>query len=438
MIRIPLALAGLFLASCSPPATLPPAAAGSATSEIATASLQEQYRVGALQTREFTHAELWGAIGPIIDSSESLRRDEIGRSGEGRPIYAVHYGDGPTRVLLWSQMHGDESTATMALADLFNFLATDPEHPLARELATKLALAFVPMLNPDGAERFQRRDAYGVDVNRDARMLSTPEARALKSIHDDFQPDFGFNLHDQNVRTRVGDSERLAAISLLAPAIDADGSYDDVRSRARKVAAVVRESIEPLVGGHITQYDPTFNPRAFGDLVQAWGTSTVLVESGGWADDPEKQYLRKVNFVGILAALKAIASGSYATADPSLYDSLPENGRSADDLLVSGGTLVVPGLDPIRVDLSAEFEFPLEHRGATISDIGDLQEVSARDTLDIPGLFIHPASEALTYSPQGEASLRLGAPASFTIRRGPDPLSGVVWIVDDGRISVGH
>ena len=29
---------------------------------------------------------------------------------------------GEVHVLLWSQMHGDESTATMALFDIFNFI----------------------------------------------------------------------------------------------------------------------------------------------------------------------------------------------------------------------------------------------------------------------------------------------------------------------------
>ncbi|HET7274493.1 MAG TPA: M14 family zinc carboxypeptidase [Longimicrobiaceae bacterium] len=437
MSRLPYVFAGLLLASCtalpSPatgPSALPP------TSQIT--ALQEQYRVDEIQNREFTHSELWSAIGPIIDESGNLEREEIGQSGEGRPLYSVRFGDGPTRVLLWSQMHGDESTATMALADIFNFFAESPDHPLVEQLADELTIVAVPMLNPDGAQRFQRRNAYGVDVNRDARMLSTPEARALKALHDSFDPDFGFNLHDQNIRTRVGSTDRQAAISLLAPAIDSEGTYNDVRNRARKVAAVIRNSIEPLVGGHITQYDATFNPRAFGDLVQSWGTSTVLIESGGWADDPEKQYLRQVNFVAILSALDAIATGSYAAADPERYNSLPMNGRSASDLLVTGGTVVIPGLAPIPLDISVNFENPLERRGGEIDDIGDLQAVTARQTLDITGLFVHPTSDALEYSAQGDASLQPGAPASFTVRRGVDPNSEVVWVVEDGRVRRGN
>jgi len=53
------------------------------------------------------------------------------------------------------------------------------------------------MLNPDGAERFTRRTAQMIDMNRDASALATPEAKILKSTHDMYQPEYGFNLHDQ-------------------------------------------------------------------------------------------------------------------------------------------------------------------------------------------------------------------------------------------------
>lgn len=387
----------------------------------------------ALGSRRFTHAQLWSALDPLLGGSGSFQRDEIGRSAEGRPIYALRFGDGRTRVLLWSQMHGDESTATMSLADLVQFLSRSPDHPLAQRLARDLTVVMVPMLNPDGAERFQRRNAYGVDVNRDARSLVTPEAQALKRLRDRFEPEFGFNLHDQNVRTRVGASDRTAAIALLAPPMDASRRDNAVRARAKRVAAVVRQSIEPLVKDHIAKYDDTFNPRAFGDLMQSWGTSTVLIESGGWKDDPEKQYLRAVNFVAIVQALDAIASGRYAAADPAAYESLPENGASVSDLVIRGGRVVVPGLPPISVDLAVNFADPLMRTEGRITDIGDLAEMDARDTLDVGGLYLHPLQETLR-SDGGRPALGPGAPASFVVRRSPDASGKEVMIVDQGVV----
>jgi beta-lactamase class A len=396
------------------------------------AALQERYRVSAIRDREFTHNDLWSALGPLLDQAPGLSRTEIARSAEGRPIYRLDYGHGPTRVLLWSQMHGNESTATMALADLVRFLAEAPDHPLARRLAERLTIAMVPMLNPDGVERFQRRNALGIDINRDARMLATPEARALKATKDGFDPAFGFNLHDQNVRTRVGASGRTVAIALLAPPFDASAADNPVRLRAKRVAAVVRDVIEPLVGGHIARYDETFNPRAFGDLMAQWGVSTILIESGGWQDDPQKQYLRQVNFIAILAALDAIATGSYASAELARYESLPENGSSLRDLLVVGGTIVAPGLPAYRADLAIDFSRPLERRGGRIEDIGDLGGFEARDTLDLSGLFLHPEPAMLMAQAAGAAIVSLGMRASFVVRRSTDPNSEVVWIVEEG------
>jgi hypothetical protein len=437
---IALLLAASAIASCTarPAATGGPGAAGGGRSGFTAlpstrslVDLHERHVEPAIETRRFTHDLLWSAIGPVIDGSPVLRRNVVGRSAEGREIYTVTYGTGPTRVLLWSQMHGDESTATMALADIFRFLAAEPDHPLAVRLRERLTIVWIPMLNPDGAGRFQRRNAYGVDVNRDARSLATPEARTLKRVQETFDPHFGFNLHDQNVRTRVGDSERLAAIALLAPAFDEARSMNEVRARAVKVAAIVREAVEPLVPGHVSRYGDAFNPRAFGDLMQTWGVSTVLIESGGWRDDPEKQHLRRANFVGLLTALDAIATGAYESADPDAYHSLARNGPAVNDVLVRGGTVVVPGLEPARVDISIDFEDALARTGSRVDDVGDLSHVSARDTIEAAGLFIHPEA-AMTTRSAGRPILAPGAEASFTLRRRPDPRSPIVMRLVDG------
>src|SRR5688572_2647410 len=51
-----------------------------------------------------------------------LKVAEVGRSVSNREIYQVEFGSGPLKVFLWSQMHGDEPTATSALIDLFTIL----------------------------------------------------------------------------------------------------------------------------------------------------------------------------------------------------------------------------------------------------------------------------------------------------------------------------
>src|SRR5688500_145188 len=240
--------------------------------------IAERWRAPGLDDRRFDQETFLASIRPVLDGG-ALRAEEVARSIEGRPIRAISFGEGPTTVLLWSQMHGDESTATMALADIMRFLDGAEDDPLRERLRRSLTVTFVPMLNPDGAERFRRENALGVDVNRDARRLATPEARALKGLRDRIRPDFGFNLHDQGARTVAGSGGEQVAIALLAPAADADRSYGEVRSRARLLAAGIAAALATEIPGRVAKYDDTFNPRAFGDLMQQWGTSTVLIES---------------------------------------------------------------------------------------------------------------------------------------------------------------
>lgn len=389
--------------------------------------LHARHRVTAISVRHFGYSQLWRGLEPFLDGA--VRRETVGRSGEGRELSMLRYGTGPTRVLMWSQMHGDESTATMALADLVRFLHESGDDPRARRWAERITLLMIPMLNPDGAERFQRQDAYGVDVNRDGRALATPEAQTLKRVRDTYRPEFGFNLHDQNPRTRVGSTERLAAISLLAPAVDRNATETEGFLAAKHVAAIIARGIDPLVHGYVTRYDDTFNARAFGDLMQQWGTSTVLIESGGWRGDPEKQYLRAVNFVALVTALDAIANDNYRDAGIEPYEALPSNGRSVNDLLIRGGTLVIPGLAPVRADVTANLE---DGNGAPpaarISEIGDLAETSARDTLDVPGLFLHPVFADTLRAP----SVTPGMDASFDVRSGATPNSEIVFRIVRG------
>jgi hypothetical protein len=383
-----------------------------------------RYRVAAITDRRFTHEEYWRAIQPAV-STPAFRTTDIGQSMNGRAIRAITYGGGPVSVLLWSQMHGDESTASMALADIFAFLAASDPSPIRQRLRDSLTITFVPMLNPDGAELFQRQNAAGIDVNRDARELATPEARALKGIRDRLTPDFGFNLHDQNARTRAGRNGQQVAIALLAPAFDESRSYDTVRTRARLVAAGIARTLAAEIPGRVAGYDDTFNPRAFGDLIQQWGTSTVLIESGAMPDDPRKQRLRGITGAAILSALDAIATGTYRWEDTAAYDELPRNTGGAVDVLVLGGQLVLPGHPPLRADIALNYDEPVARTDPRVRDVGDLAEMVAIDTIDATGLFLHADERSVTTRGTSEW-LRLGAPGLFVIRRGATPESAEV------------
>lgn len=409
--------------TATPAAGLPPPPAWLGSLD---ALYEASIRVEGLDDRHFTPEHWWSVAAPLAGEAAGFRTESIGQSAEGRPLRHVSWGEGATRVLLWSQMHGDESTASMAIADLFHFLGAFPDDPLVRRLRAGTTLHFFPIVNPDGAARFQRRNAQGIDINRDARALASPEARALHGLRERLEPDFGFNLHDQDVGTRVGDSERGTAIALLAPAFNEAREVDATRARAIEVAVAIRAALEPYVGGHLAKWDDTFNPRAFGDLTAAAGVSTILIESGGIEGDLQKQQLRKLNFLALVAALDAIATGSHAGLSHAPYDNLPENGESWPDLRILGAQLAVPGLPPVRTDVIVEFEDALLERQGTIEAIGDLAEEPARRTIDATGLYIVPFHPPGPTAGKVAPAFGTDVPAYFHLSRDPQGRE-VVW-----------
>ena len=329
------------------------------------------FRLDHLSPVSCVHSQLCAELDRLVKSSNGrIAHREIGRSIEGRSINLVTIGSGPRNVMLWSQMHGDESTATLALLDILHFFIGEHRLPWVVETLRSLSIHCIPMVNPDGAERRKRHNAMGIDINRDARAMVSPEAQVLRDIHRKIAPDFGFNLHDQELHS-VGDAPRVAALALLAPPLDEQRSVPPTRLRAMRVGALITGALQPFVQGHIARYDDAYEPRAFGDLYQSLGTSTLLIESGHWPQDPEKAMIRKLNVVAILSGLWSIAGWSYEDADLDLYTNLPCNGKRMFDLLIRGLELRHPDGWTGPVDLGVLFERNSDR--ATIKEIGDLQ-----------------------------------------------------------------
>jgi hypothetical protein len=364
-----------------------------------------------------THRDVMAQIATIKQEAPDLFSDEvIGKSVEGRDLHHVWFGHGPTHILLWSQMHGDEPTATAALFDVFAYVQHHRQEPGVKRLLDALTVHVVPMLNPDGAERFQRRNAQEIDINRDALHLQTPEGRALKALRDRLNPLLGFNLHNQNWRTSVGTPPKPASISLLAVVHDAAKTNSERRILSKKTIAVIRDAIEPMIPGQIGKYDDDFEVRAFGDNIAKWGTAVVLIETGGAAGPQPDTLLVRVNFVAIMTALDAIASGRVKHADPGRYDSLPFNESKLLHTLVMNATIVPgTGIAPFTGDVGIAGTRVVRRDGANasngssgangangangerklalaarIDDIGDLRTYGALETIDGTGLTVTP------------------------------------------------
>ncbi|GAB2599135.1 hypothetical protein GCM10027190_53900 [Spirosoma areae] len=355
----------------------------------------ETYKEKTFTHRRFRHKDIVPLLN-VLPNPLSVSR--VGESLEKRAIYQVKVGTGSANVLLWSQMHGDEATATMALFDIFNFLkaTNDGFDDFRKAILTNTTLHFVPMLNPDGAERFQRRTATDIDMNRDALRLQTPEGALLKNLQQTLQPVVGFNLHDQNPRYSVGKTGKQAVVSFLATAYDEDRNVNDVRQRSMQLIVGMNRVLQQFVPGQVARYDDEFEPRAFGDNIQKWGTTLILIESGGYKDDPEKMTIRRLNFVAILSALKAIADGSYKQEAITDYQAIPENGRALFDVLIRNATVVREGRS-VTIDIGinhTEVNDELErtfHYKSSVDDIGDLSTFYGIEEIDASGLTVAPA-----------------------------------------------
>lgn len=353
------------------------------------------YEEKALQHRRFKHADIL----PLLQGKESSKQftvEEIGQSVEDRSIFRLKYGQGPIKVLLWSQMHGDEPTATMALFDLFNFLngEADGFDALRKEMGDKLSLYFIPMLNPDGAERYQRRTAMDVDMNRDARALATVEGSLLKAQAMLLKPDFAFNLHNQNNYYNIPGSATPVTISLLAPAYDYARSVNTVRADAMRLIVGINKILQEFIPNAVAKYDDEHTPRGFGDNFQKWGARTILIESGAYAGDPEKLEVRKYNFIALLHAFQEIASGSYLVHDIADYNAIPFNDEKLHDVLIRNLSIEKNGkrmLVDVAIRQNEKTVVGDYYVEGVIEDIGDLKDFYGYTDIDVEGLQFIPA-----------------------------------------------
>ena len=352
----------------------------------------DHYHIPALNFRRIKHSH----IKPLLERfgrRNDFEISQIGQSVQGRSIHMAKLGQGPKKVLLWSQMHGDESTATRASFEIFNFFSQrDGLDDYKQQILNNVTLYFIPMLNPDGAEEFKRRNALSIDLNRDALRLVSPEAKILKEMRDRLEPDFGFNLHDQSRYYNVYRSSKTASISFLAPAYNHEKEVNAVRAGAMQLISSMNGVLQQYIPGQVGKYDDTFEPRAFGDNIQKWGTSTILIESGGHPGDREKKQLVKLNFVAMLHALGAIANDSYSGETLESYYAIPDNDRNLFDLLIRNGKVQQDGKGFVR-DIGILYREQDEKTGgyflrSEVGDMGDLSTYAGYQELDATGLTI--------------------------------------------------
>lgn len=298
----------------------------------------------------------------------------IGRSVLKKSIYSYQIGDGKTKILLWSQMHGNESTTTKALFDFINTLRSGSA--LATQFLNSFTFYFIPILNPDGAQRYTRVNANEVDLNRDSQNLTQPESRLLRAIFNSFQPDFCFNLHDQRTIFGVDNSGKPATVSFLAPSYNEKREINESRLKAIDLIAGINTVLQEYIPGQVGRFDDSFNINCIGDTFQALGVPTLLFEAGHFQDDYQREKTRKYIFMALISSFTTLNENVIVDNGIDKYLNIPQNKVAFYDFLYKNVKLNYDGIEKIT-NFAAQYKEELIEGellfNAYFVEIGDLE-----------------------------------------------------------------
>ena len=259
-------------------------------------------------------------IEPLL---QKYNAEVIGKSVLEKPIYKLQIGTGEKKILMWSQMHGNESTTTKALFDFINFLHSTTSD--SEIILKKFTFCIIPMLNPDGAKAYTRENANGIDLNRDAQNLSQPESKVLRNTFDAFKPNYCYNLHDQRTIFGVNDSGKPATVSFLAPAFNENRDMNAVRSQAINVIVAMNDTLQKFIPNQIGRFDDSFNNNCVGDTFQSLNVPTVLFEAGHFPNDYEREETRKYIFIALLSGIEFLCENDIVVNKMNDYLNIPQN-----------------------------------------------------------------------------------------------------------------
>lgn len=310
----------------------------------------------------------------------------IGKSVLEKPIYSYEIGKGKTRIFLWSQMHGNESTTTKALFDFINLLNSGSE--LAKQLLNAFTFLSIPMLNPDGAALYTRENANKVDLNRDSQDLTERESRILRQTFEAFKPDYCFNLHDQRTIFGVSDTGKPATMSFLAPSYNEAREINDSRLKAINVIAAINDGLQSYMPNQVGRFDDSFNINCIGDTFQYLGVPTILFEAGHYQNDYEREVTRKHAFMAFVFAFTTISENDIVINGIDKYMNIPQNKVVFYDFIYKNIRINYDGIEKIT-NFAAQYKEELIDNqicfNAYFSQIGDLENYFGHTEYDAQG-----------------------------------------------------
>jgi hypothetical protein len=131
-------------------------------------------------------------------SSRYLRYEVFGKTDAGNDLVLIRATSKQKevkpklRVLVFAQQHGNEISGKEALLILIRDIANGS----LAHLTEHMELWIIPQINPDGGDRNERRNANGIDLNRDHVILQASETRALHDLFHRINPHVTVDIHE--------------------------------------------------------------------------------------------------------------------------------------------------------------------------------------------------------------------------------------------------
>ena len=359
------------------------------------------------------------SIEPLLKKLNSNNQlSIIGKSVLEKPIYKYQIGDGDTKIFLWSQMHGNESTTTKALFDFLNLLNSGTD--LAKKLLSAFTFYAIPILNPDGAKLYTRANANSIDLNRDSQDLSQPESRVLREAFESFKPDYCFNLHDQRTIFGVSDTGKVATVSFLAPSYNEERDINDSRLKAINLIAGIDSVLQQYIPNQVGRFDDSFNINCIGDTFQSLGVPTLLFEAGHFSNDYIREKTRKYIFISLLSSFTILSENDIVINGINKYLNIPQNKPVFYDFMYKNVKINYDGIEKIT-NFAAQYKEELIenkiHFNAYIVEIGELEGYY--------GHFEYDAMEA-TYKDDFDNFPKLNQKADFYLEKSVKFVNGLI------------
>lgn len=289
-----------------------------------------------------------------------------------KPIFKLTIGKGKRNILLWTQMHGNETTGTLSVLDLLKFINTQNE--IAVQFIKNFTFDIILMLNPDGSEVWTRRNSMDIDINRDFLAEASPEIRILKNVVKEKAYELAFNLHDQRTIYGVGKTNHSATLSFLSPSVSEDRKITDIRKQSMGLISSIYKEISKILPDKIARYSDEFYPRSVGDNFQKLGIPTILFEGGHYPDDYYRQKTRRYFTLALITALHAALKDKTTWQNNyEGYFEIPENSISFYDIIYRN--VALPGSENSIVDIAVQYTERLFAGEEEISFVAKIEEV---------------------------------------------------------------